>query len=1105
MTVIIKWNGNISEISEDMVLGTRIISGKNQPFGAVEVIFDRFIFSQGEDDGKWDEENPKPEIVVGDSLMSVNTFGSVEDYVISSVSTDDDYTVVTAHHPAYNLTHTHFSSLFLNILTVEHDYGHYARFKVNLPGWMTGNMSTSDIPTDWYRATSGKGCQYDFSNDFTTSATPGSYYASPSEMMHLNRYTSGIGYYGGKAGFEDVAKKKYTFWYSYRDINLVFHISVETIGGEYIRSIEWIEGESEDVIRFVIMMGTKSEVYPQVFSPAMTYLPNPNTNNITDDPLLDYSEKNLKDAISKGLKPLNSTNDPYGTPIGMSGAYSTNRLRLRVNGTSTCKSLMDAISCLTNRKYHFSSEGFFMTNYVPDSSATKYYMDGNTFKSKQITINELECVYLDFNTNPENTYEGTEIPPEVVSNAPVIQDNTDAVVISAQTVYAENYGVKVIYTEARNTKEGNKILLPVADMSDGERSGLNRYRNRMATLCAYNELVNKYKYEDSIIYTTSEMGVTSRPSAKYTLTDYNQFEIDTGRKEGEPSREYELKDTLLYSDGLVTEKVELNEIEGELVWEEAELFKPSDEDLKYTSDSFTKLLVDNFNGFKINNVPLAFMIRTYPEHITTLAWGKSHTNDLPEQIRQQEEDMMISGAPEDQDLEISDKFSSKLVVGNLTQSQLAEQDDSKTGFTGLAMEKSVGSELYRLAGYKNGDLQAEFDTEGKISAGGGSVKLDEKGLTVYTDASGYKETDALTFKDRNGKDLSRIYSTITNGLRHTNIEAYDDVESATPGIISIYNKHITPEYAKENTKYTLTSTNTFSGVGGDDIYALYGTHYSRIPFGASGTGPITFNLRFNKSEGKFGGVDANVIDTLVLKIDSAGPSFNIPLNIYISYYINTTAYNSNNPLWTEQIALNELSVGKYPSIQLRSKNTAIEYIRIRITHNVTGGGNYLTMGPCYVTRRIVGGAIELDSEGVSISGNIRLNGSISGSASITGPIVDNIRNLTGNVGVVNYYTYYQVDAPFMFQKNTWIGVFDAGLGTGLTTGSAVLVSVVRDHQWIEIWVRSNPTSGSMRVAKSTDIKDGDGYSTHTFIVPYGGAFKCSERPTSISIAELVVK
>ena len=1112
MAIEIKWKDGetvkTSTISNDKILSTKMVSGKNQPFGAVEATFDRYIFSSEYKDDNWDStSNPLPNITLGESKMSVDTFGSVTDYIITSVSNDEDYTVVTAHHPAYTLTHTYFNSLFLNIYTVYQTFDNYTKFSVNLPGWSDATF-TSDAPNDWYRAQSNKGCSYKYSSTLSGSGHPGSYYETPQKMYNISRYASGVGYYGGKEGYEEVAKKKHTVWYTHRDINLILHISVETVGGKNIRSIEWVEGETEDIVRFIIMMGVSDDVYPQTFSPPMTYYPDfdLDTGLIGADPKKEYTENELNKAMSKGLVNLNQesyASYDFGTSIG--SGLSTSRIRLRVNGTSTCKSILDAIGSFTNRKYHFSSEGFFMTNNVPNSDAKQYFVKNGTFGHKKVTINTHKVVYLDMDTSSE--YKGVEA--EMTSTAPDIIDNTDAVVISSQTVYGENYSWKTSNISSSASKEGSKILFPMVDMSDDNTEGINSYRNRMLGLCAYNELVNRYRYENSIVYTTSEIDAVPKIEGGTPIGDYDEFLRETGQLyvSGDtstyPTGNYSIGDTILFDDGIVMEKVKKDGA-GIRDWVETDLYELSSS-YKYSADSCTKLLKDNYNGFELNNVPLAFLIRSYPEHLTTLAWGKSHTNDLPEQLREQQEDIMINGSPGDEDAEISNKYSSRLVVGNLTQSQLAEQDDVKNGFTGLIMEKNVGAELYRLAGYNKGVVQAEFDTEGKIVAGGGSVKLDGKGLTVYTDASGYKETDALTFKDRNGKDLSRIYSTITNGLRHTNIEAYDDMESTIPGIISIYNKHITPEYAKDNTKYTLTSTNTFSGVGGADIDALYGTQYRRISFGGSGGEPITFNLRFNMSEGKFGGMGDNVIDTLVLKIDSAGTSFNIPLNIYTSYYINTTTYNSNNPLWTEQIALNELSIGKYPSIHLKSKNTAIEYIRIRITPNVSWGGNYLTMGPCYITRKIVGGAIELDSEGVSISGNIRLNGSISGSASITGPIVDSIRNLTGNVDVVNYYTYYPVDAPSMFQKNAWIGVFDAGLATGLTTGSAVLVSVVRDHQHMEIWVRASPTSGEMRVAKSTDVKHGDGYSTHTFIVPYGGSFKCSEYPTTISIAELVVK
>lgn len=737
MTIEIKWKDGetvkTSTISNDKILSTKMVSGKNQPFGAVEATFDRYIFSSEYKDDNWDStSNPLPNITLGESKMSVDTFGSVTDYIITSVSNDEDYTVVTAHHPAYTLTHTYFNSLFLNIYTVYQTFDNYTKFSVNLPGWSDATF-TSDAPNDWYRAQSNKGCSYKYSSTLSGSGHPGSYYETPQKMYNISRYASGVGYYGGKEGYEEVAKKKHTVWYTYRDINLILHISVETVGGKNIRSIEWVEGETEDIVRFIIMMGVSDDVYPQTFSPPMTYYPDfdLDTGLIGADPKKEYTENELNKAMSKGLVNLNQesyASYDFGTSIG--SGLSTSRIRLRVNGTSTCKSILDAIGSFTNRKYHFSSEGFFMTNNVPNSDAKQYFVKDGTFGHKKVTINTHKVVYLDMDTSSE--YKGVEA--EMTSTAPDIIDNTDAVVISSQTVYGENYSWKTSNISSSASKEGSKILFPIVDMSDDNTEGINSYRNRMLGLCAYNELVNRYRYENSIVYTTSEIDAVPKIEGGTPIGDYDEFLRETGQlyvsgdTSTHPTGNYSIGDTILFDDGIVMEKVKKDGT-GIRDWVETDLYELSSS-YKYSADSCTKLLKDNYNGFELNNVPLAFLIRSYPEHLTTLAWGKSHTNDLPEQLREQQEDIMINGSPGDEDAEISNKYSSRLVVGNLTQSQLAEQDDVKNGFTGLIMEKNVGAELYRLSGYDDGILQAEFDTRGRISAGGGGVILDKDGLNA---------------------------------------------------------------------------------------------------------------------------------------------------------------------------------------------------------------------------------------------------------------------------------------------------------------------------------------------------------------------------------------
>lgn len=142
-----------STISEERIAGATIISGKNQPFGCVQLYLTKNLFSTDEE-GKWDtldvenvdveNVNYRPSIEVGVSTVDVEAYGEVKGYIISNVSTDDDHTLIIAYHPAYRLSHTLISSVFSNLLTVNSVFENYATFNVGLEGY----SASYNIPND---------------------------------------------------------------------------------------------------------------------------------------------------------------------------------------------------------------------------------------------------------------------------------------------------------------------------------------------------------------------------------------------------------------------------------------------------------------------------------------------------------------------------------------------------------------------------------------------------------------------------------------------------------------------------------------------------------------------------------------------------------------------------------------------------------------------------------------------------------------------------------------------------------------------------------------------------------------------------------------------
>jgi hypothetical protein len=108
----------------------------------------------------------------------------------------------------------------------------------------------------------------------------------------------------------------------------------------------------------------------------------------------------------------------------------------------------------------------------------------------------------------------------------------------------------------------------------------------------------------------------------------------------------------------------------------------------------------------------------WPSCLTEVVFGNPEFMDAQQQWSALTLEAQVSTEQGTEDSLISDRYASKLVIGNQTMSNLA---DNRAGFTGLIMEKNWDSELYRLSGYNNGVLQAYFNSQGEIMSGDGSV------------------------------------------------------------------------------------------------------------------------------------------------------------------------------------------------------------------------------------------------------------------------------------------------------------------------------------------------------------------------------------------------
>ncbi len=150
--------------------------------------------------------------------------------------------------------------------------------------------------------------------------------------------------------------------------------------------------------------------------------------------------------------------------------------------------------------------------------------------------------------------------------------------------------------------------------------------------------------------------------------------------------------------------------------------------LPYTRvESFT----DNQNHISLTNAPLACTELAWPACETTLWFGMPEFMDASQQLSSLDRITQSSSLTTTTDSDMSDKFAAKLVIGSQA---LSELDSTRSGFTGLIMEKNWNNDLYRLAGYNEGTVQAQFTSTGMISAGAGNVLLNASGITVTNGA-----------------------------------------------------------------------------------------------------------------------------------------------------------------------------------------------------------------------------------------------------------------------------------------------------------------------------------------------------------------------------------
>ena len=359
--------------------------------------------------------------------------------------------------------------------------------------------------------------------------------------------------------------------------------------------------------------------------------------------------------------------------------------------------------------------------------------------------------YLYHNNNW--TYQYNVDFPHVLSLAEN-DDQGSQYVLASQKVQCEAYEATVAISDTTSTYVAQDLVFPGADNTDKNNTpNINANRNNQAKIIALNSVVKNYKPGDCIVYSVNE---TTEPTITLGVRSDLNAPAPTGLNQGFIYETYlpGTNDSVVaLSTPFVSKLIDTNTY----AWFE---YDTDEAGISQYADvmSCASQIIDEHNGITLTDVPVALIEVEYPACLTTYTWG------MPEFMDEQGQFNDLSAVSQDSTLDntsdtsISSSDATKIVVGNQYVHQL---QDNRTGFTGLIMEKNADNNVYRLVGYNNGVVQAQFNSEGKIEAGAGIAQLDADGLTVYYDSASYVEKDALKFRNKSNPQIVpyRLFAT----------------------------------------------------------------------------------------------------------------------------------------------------------------------------------------------------------------------------------------------------------------------------------------------------------------------------------------------------------
>lgn len=485
--------------------------------------------------------------------------------------------------------------------------------------------------------------------------------------------------------------------------NVQFSVKVavaETQPGAYVftygpQNVEFIQGTGSNIFRFVAMKGAGYNYNECICDNGFTY---------------DYGAGVQKTYTRSQIQQIKNSQVIEDT-------QQETIIKLRVNEDSRmCWDILKSVGALSNRWPFFYD--------------CAYFADYNT--ASQTTSNHIQKIYkmnLDYGTNEQSeilsyTQQAVDSDKkqldiyEIVANA----DQGSTYVQTSQKVFAEGYSTKVSISDIADNNAGYDLYFPYPEQDPTVVSVIdNSQRNKLQKEIAFNRVVANYKPMDAVQFKISEISGQE-----------DQIDVED-RIYASPD---ELPQTAIEGDyALVIQETILltyyKYTQGQWAVDET-AFTMNDRVQRFNPYCIIETITDVQNGITINNAPLAYVELMWPSCLTQVTFGNPEFMDAQQQWSFLSLEAQVSTQEGTEDSLISDRYASKLVIGNQTMQNLV---DDRSGFTGLIMEKNWDNELYRLSGYDNGTLQAYFNSKGEIVSGDGesgdpSVVINHDGIII---------------------------------------------------------------------------------------------------------------------------------------------------------------------------------------------------------------------------------------------------------------------------------------------------------------------------------------------------------------------------------------